>query len=490
MNSWRKATREDFEPLCDLFRIAAEEMERRGLRQWHWGDYPNADVLQEDIARERMYVCCDGGALLSAIVAQPEDEPAYAAVPWLFGIKPGVLHRLAVRPQARGAGLGRASLVHGMAMLREKGCDSVRMDTCVDNLAAQQIFASLNLRFAGDFLLFDNRPDMHFLAHEAPLTPDCPLLPIRMHPAFRGGKLTPWGGDKLQTLYGKPIAEIPTGESLEISCIPGLESRDDTGVTLPDLIARYGVKLVGDYAGKAFPLLLKLIDAKEALSVQVHPNDAYANAHEGGKLGKTEAWLILDAPEGAELVYGIRPGTSAETLREACLHGAAVSPLLRRVRVKAGDVCFIPAGCVHAIGAGIVLYEIQQSSDITYRFYDWDRVDAKGNKRALHIDQAMAVTDLGFALDPLPAKDAPICRVLENPIFSLDLMQAGSQPVDLPEIRDFGFLTALDGDLLLTWNGGRQTVRKGESFFLPHAAPALRVTGSGRAALSMPAALR
>lgn len=109
--------------------------------------------------------------------------------------------------------------------------------------------------------------------------------------------------------------------------------------------------------------------------MQVHPNDDYAARVENGKLGKTEAWLILDAPEGSQLVYGIKPGTTLDTLRAACEQGAAVEPLLRRVTVHPGDVCFIPAGCVHAIGAGIMLYEIQQSSDITYRFYDWDRVD-------------------------------------------------------------------------------------------------------------------
>ena len=113
----------------------------------------------------------------------------------------------------------------------------------------------------------------------------------------------------------------------------------------------------------------KLIDAAESLSVQVHPDDAYAGRNEGGKLGKTEAWLILDAPEGSKnRIRDQKAGTTAAQLRTACEAGAAVEPLLRRVNVKPGDVCSIPAGCVHAIGAGILLYEIQQSSDVTYRF--------------------------------------------------------------------------------------------------------------------------
>ncbi len=313
------------------------------------------------------------------------------------------------------------------------------------------------------------------------------MVPIRMHPAFRGGKLTPWGGEKLRTVFGKEIPEAPTGESLEISCIPGLESRDDEGRTLPELIAEYGENYAGCYAGKAFPLLLKLIDARDALSVQVHPDDIYANKYENGKLGKTEAWLILDAPEGAELVYGIVPGTDLETLRTACETGNGVATLLRRVKVRAGDVCFIPAGCVHAIGAGITLYEIQQSSDITYRFYDWDRTDAQGRKRELHLDKALAVTDLSFALDPKHWEEAPgITRMLDENYFSLDLIRAVGENVKLPAPPEFGFLTALDDGLTLAWDGGEILMKKGESFFLPKAAPELIIRGDGRAALSMP----
>lgn len=313
------------------------------------------------------------------------------------------------------------------------------------------------------------------------------LTPIRMHPAFRGGKLTPWGGDKLKTVFGKPIPETPTGESLEISCIPGLESTDDQGRKLTELIAQDPRAYVGRYAGKAFPLLLKLIDAREPLSVQVHPDDAYACAREGGKLGKTEAWLILDCPEGAELVYGIQPGTDLETLREACARGSAVGPLLRRVQVRPGDVCNIPAGTVHAIGAGILLYEIQQSSDVTYRFYDWDRVDKNGNRRELHIEKALDVTNLSFAPEPKHWEEKPgITRMLEEPYFSLDLIRTEGNGMKLPARTDFGFLTALDDGLIMAWEHDEIRMRKGESFFLPCAGPAITLNGNGRAALSMP----
>ena len=219
--------------------------------------------------------------------------------------------------------------------------------------------------------------------------------------------------------------------------------------------------------------------------MQVHPNDAYAHEHEHGKLGKTEAWLILQAEEGSELVYGIVPGTDVKTLRAACEAGAAVQPLLRRVKVHPGDVCFIPAGCVHAIGAGIMLYEIQQSSDVTYRFYDWDRVDAKGNKRELHLDKALDVTDLHFALDPVPAPDAPCARVLDTTYFTLDLLKVDGEAA-VPAVQDFGILTALDV-VELAWQGGARRLAAGETVLVPASAPEMVVKGKGRVALSMPA---
>jgi len=312
------------------------------------------------------------------------------------------------------------------------------------------------------------------------------MKPIRMHPAFRGGKLTPWGGEKLKTIYGKDIAEVPTGESLEISCISGLESRDDDGRTLSELIAEDPQGLVGGYAGKTFPLLLKIIDAKDKLSVQVHPDDAYAHEHEGGKLGKTEAWLILSCDEGAELVYGIVPGTDKDTLKKASEAGSEVQKYLRKVPVEPGDVCNIPAGTVHAIGEGIVLYEIQQSSDVTYRFYDWDRVDAQGKGRELHINKAIDVTHLDVQPEKKHWDGKPGTeRVLDEPYFTLDLIGVDGEEAICDE-RDFAFLTCLDGELSLCQEAEKIPMKKGESFFLPHAAKGLKLEGKGRAALSSP----
>ena len=478
-----KATQSDFSAICSLYESVCAAMADSASPQWVWGEYPAEDILQETLDAGTLYIAKEGDDLLAAVTIDTCFDEEYETVNWLFGQKPGAFHRLAIAPEQQGKGLGKKIIADVCDILRSQSCDTLRIDTYEKNLAAQKLYTGLGMRKAGEVRFF-HRP-LAFYCYELPLTADCALLPLTMHPAFRGGKLTPWGGEKLRTVYGKPIAEVPTGESLEVSCIPGLESTDDAGVKLPELIEKYGTRFAGKYAGETFPLLLKFIDAAESLSVQVHPDDTYAGAHENGKLGKTEAWLILDAPEGSQLVYGIKNGTGMAELRTACEAGAAVETLLRKVDVKPGDVCFIPAGCVHAIGAGIMLYEIQQSSDVTYRFYDWDRVDKNGNRRELHIDKALDVTDLEFTLDPIPAPDAPVARVLDETYFTLDLINVDGEQ-DVPAINHFGMLTVLEGDLTLCWQGGQRKLRKGESLYVPCAAPALMLQGCGRAALSMP----
>ena len=293
-----------------------------------------------------------------------------------------------------------------------------------------------------------------------------PLAPILMTPAYRFGASTPWGGEGLRMMFGKEIPDAHTGECLEVSAIPGLESRDENGTTLPALIEKYGERLTGPGFEKPFPLLLKLLDAKDTLSVQVHPDDDYA-ARAEGKLGKTEAWHILFAAPGAELVYGVKAGATKETLTQASLAGAEVEKLLRRVKVKAGETYYIPAGMVHAIGKGIILYEIQQSSDVTYRFYDWERRDAKGNKRELHIQKAVDVTDVDAQLDAAPETDLGNgrFRLLDKKYFGLDRFQefSGVLPADR---RRFAFLTALK-ECRLSWPEGQLTLPAGHTALLP-----------------------
>ena len=286
------------------------------------------------------------------------------------------------------------------------------------------------------------------------------LPPMRMHPAYRHGDMTPWGGEQLKTVFGKDIPDERTGEALEMSVIPGLESTDDDGVTLTALIERYGSRLTGLPEGTEFPLLLKLLAAKGTLSVQVHPDDEYAKAHEN-KLGKTEAWVILHAEEDASLLYGIREGVTIDDLRRALTGGEDVEPLIQ------------------------LLYEIQQSSDVTYRLWDFNRVNAKGEKRPLHIQQSLDVIrpelkGLRAHMPEHPAQE--ITRLLDVPAFTLDCVAADGACI-LPAAETFRVLTALE-PLTLRWLEGEMELKAGDTVLLPAACPEVGLEGHGRALVS------
>ena len=307
------------------------------------------------------------------------------------------------------------------------------------------------------------------------------LAPIPMIPAYRFGEATPWGGSQLRALFGREIPDERTGESLEVSAISGLNSRDPQGQTLSELIALHGAKLTGTAHTGTFPLLLKLIAARDKLSVQVHPDDIYAKQHEN-KLGKTEAWIILDAAEDARIVYGVKEGVTKKQLMEASLQGAAVEGLLRSVPVKAGDAFFIPAGTVHAIGSHITLYEVQQSSDVTYRFYDWERTDAQGNKRQLHLQQAIDVTDVDSRLEAAIPIVLPLQGIgkrellLSCPFFAAERYNGCEQAILEPDPRMLRMLTAVE-DAVLRWEEGTLNLAPGDTALLPAEGFPLEMTG-------------
>lgn len=210
-------------------------------------------------------------------------------------------------------------------------------------------------------------------------------------------KETIWGGNKLKEKYGKASALENIAEAWECSLHPqGLSkvaSGKYKGMYLRDVLLKHPeyfgnkIKNIED-----FPILIKFIDAKEKLSVQVHPDDEYAKNNERGSLGKTELWYVVEAEDNAELVYGFYDDISREQLAESINNGD-IEKYLRRVKTKANDIFFIPAGTVHGIGAGNLIVEVQENSDITYRLYDYDRVDSNGKKRELHIDKALDVID-------------------------------------------------------------------------------------------------
>ena len=217
------------------------------------------------------------------------------------------------------------------------------------------------------------------------------IYPIKTTPVF---KQYIWGGRALKEKFGKDTPDGLAAESWEISCHPDGESvianGSHIGRFLSEVIAEHPAEMLGGDRRK-MSLLVKLIDANDRLSVQVHPNDDIAKSLEGG-VGKTELWYVVDAKPGAKIVYGLREGVGEKEFRAALAEGR-VEEVLNYVPVSAGDSFFIPAGTIHAIGEGILIAEVQQSSNITYRLYDYDRVDKDGNRRPLHTEKALASID-------------------------------------------------------------------------------------------------
>ena len=234
--------------------------------------------------------------------------------------------------------------------------------------------------------------------------PDSPLYPLLMQPVLKDYV---WGGRNLERRLGR---ELPPGRIAESWEIAAHEDGDSivvngplAGFSLREVHARLGLDLIGRHNGWAqerhkFPLLIKLLDAHDKLSVQVHPDDAYALAHEGNELGKTEMWVVLHAESDAKLIVGLRAGTDRAAFQQAIADGT-VTDHLHTIPVAAGDYVCVPSGTVHAIMGGVLIAEIQQNSNTTYRVYDWGRT-ANGQARPLHVAQALAVIDFNAADEP------------------------------------------------------------------------------------------
>jgi mannose-6-phosphate isomerase len=246
--------------------------------------------------------------------------------------------------------------------------------------------------------------------------------PIFLKPVFQERI---WGGTELRDKFGYRIPNNLTGECWAISAHPNGESvvkvGEFEGLTLKDLWENHR-ELFGNQQGNKFPLLTKILDANKELSVQVHPNDEYAQVNENGELGKTECWYIIDCKEDAEMIYGHTAQTRDEL--EQMIDNGQWSQLLNRVKIKPGDFFYVPSGTIHALCEGTLVLETQQSSDTTYRVYDFDRTDKDGNKRELHLDKAIDVTTVpheGRKTDPRveAGSGAMITTFVEGEYFSV-----------------------------------------------------------------------
>ena len=274
-----------------------------------------------------------------------------------------------------------------------------------------------------------------------------------------------WGGRRhLRESFGIKSSLDPLAEAWVLSCHPDgpsvLASGPFAGRTLPEYLAEAGPAVLGTSCTQfaRFPLLVKLIDAEQSLSVQVHPSDEYA-LREEGQYGKTELWVVLAAEPGAFLYYGFEREVSREEFARSIEDGS-LTGLLHKAPVKPGDVFFIPAGTLHSIGAGIVLAYIQQNSNVTYRVYDYGRRGPDGRPRALHIQKALAVAHLGPAPSLQFGPHLGSCRY-----FTADLRQGPFAGDCGPE--SFCALLAVEGSGRLTCGGEAQLVFPGSCFFLP-----------------------
>lgn len=314
-------------------------------------------------------------------------------------------------------------------------------------------------------------------------------------------KLTPalmdfiWGGTRLKTDFHKQTELEKVAESWELSCHPKgpsvISNGDCRGMTLAEYIEKNGKSVLGTNCERFedFPILIKLIDAKDNLSVQVHPDNAYAMAHEG-EYGKTEMWYVIDADPGATLLYGFKDKISPEEFRRRIEENTLLE-VTNAVEVKPGDVLFIESGTLHAIGKGIMIAEIQQNSSITYRIYDYGRVGNDGKPRELHIEKAIDVTKLepptrGIKPEGMPEqKDGyTATRLASCAYFTTTALELADHAALTVDGASFHSLLCVEGGAELSSANGAVTIEKGDSVFLPAGFGDYRLEGDGKLVLT------
>lgn len=316
---------------------------------------------------------------------------------------------------------------------------------------------------------------------------------MKMSPAFKDYL---WGGERLVEQYGKAAAVRPVAESWEISCYPDCPSvianGSLKGTTLPDALAA-NPALKGKNTGD-FPVLVKLIDARQRLSIQVHPDDDYAGRFEN-ESGKNEMWYVVDCEPDSELIMGFKEPVTKHTLENA-IRGGTLLSLVNHVKVRPGDCFSIPAGLIHSIGEGCLIAEIQQSSNVTYRVYDYDRTGADGKPRELHIEKAVDVIDVNLRAGnnshakPQEFDGYTMTKLTRWSYFSACLLDICGQ-ADLTQDRDrFSCLLVTDGALTAVCSGesatgeSRLDLKAGESAFIPAGLGAYTLKGKAKAIIT------
>jgi len=292
--------------------------------------------------------------------------------------------------------------------------------------------------------------------------------PLFFNPIF---KERIWGGSNL-TSFNYEIPSNTTGECWAFSAHPNgqcvVKNGRYKGLTLGDLWENHK-HLFGNIEGDRFPLLTKILDAKQDLSVQVHPNDHYANKYENGELGKTECWYVVDCEDDAEIIYGHHANSKADLTN--MIQNDQWDQLLRRVKIKPGDFFFVPSGTIHAIGAGTIILETQQNSDTTYRVFDFNRKDAEGNLRELHIQKSIEVTETPSShtdVSPFTERidDAEVTTFVECPYFTVQKWSVNGQ-VTFTQQKPFMLVSVIEGEGNLIYDETAYPLKKGDHFLLP-----------------------
>ena len=317
------------------------------------------------------------------------------------------------------------------------------------------------------------------------------MYPIKLKPAFKDYL---WGGTRLRDDFGKDCDFDKIAESWELSCHKDGNSvvadGEFAGLTLAQYIEKEGKSVLGTNCEKFedFPILIKLIDAKDNLSVQVHPNNEYAQRVEG-EYGKTEMWYVVDCDEGASLLYGFKHNITKEEFRER-IENNTLLEVTNSVPVKKGDVFFIEAGTLHAIGKGILIAEIQQNSNTTYRIYDYGRVGADGKPRQLHIDKAVDVTNLCPAKpypqsEPVDMSGWTKKRLAKCEYFTVDVINVDTSAALEADKSSFVNILVLDGGCVLSSEGNDAVeLKKGDSVFIPAGLGKFELTGKCSAVMT------
>lgn len=301
------------------------------------------------------------------------------------------------------------------------------------------------------------------------------LYPLKFQPLY---KYRIWGGEKLKTELGKEYSTINIGESWEISDVDNDETEvlegDLKGFTLKQLVKKYKGDFLGhsvyDAFGDAFPLLIKFIDAKTPLSIQVHPSNEIAKIRHNS-FGKNEMWFVMQAEKNAEIIVGFEENITASQF-ETHLKNDTILEVLHSEKVIAGDAFYIPTGRVHAIGGGVLLAEIQQTSNITYRIYDYNRVDkTTGEKRELHTDQAKDVLDFtvqkNYKTNYAKTKNTSN-KLIHSTYFKSNFIKIeGVLEKDYSKTDSFVIYMCVDGNAKINWNNENFKLKKGETLLLP-----------------------